>query len=50
MLFISSYLVIPDVLERVRHDCDAHVDQIGRRNLEHLLGELLAILVDLLKE
>uniref|UniRef100_A0A2M4DLA0 Putative secreted protein n=1 Tax=Anopheles darlingi TaxID=43151 RepID=A0A2M4DLA0_ANODA len=44
----AAYLFIADILQRVGYYRYAHVDQIGRGNFEHLLGELLAILVDLL--
>ena len=39
----SSYL------ECVWNDGDAHVDEVWRGNFEHLLGELLPVLVDLLE-
>lgn len=45
---VSAYLLIADILQRVGHDGNAHVDQVGRSDLEHLFRELLAILVDLL--
>lgn len=43
-----TYLFIADILDRVRDDSDAHVDQIGRSDLKHPFAELLAVLVDLL--
>lgn len=43
-----TYLLIADVLQRVGHHRDAHVDQVGRGDFEHLLGELLPVLVDFL--
>jgi hypothetical protein len=43
------YLLVADVLERVRDDADAHVDEVGRRHLKHRLRELLAVLIDLLQ-
>lgn len=39
-----------DVLERVADHADAHVDQVRGGHLEHLLGELLTVLVDLLQQ
>ena len=46
---VWGYLVIVNILERVADHTDAHVDQVGRRHLEDLLRELLAVLVDLLQ-
>lgn len=37
-----------DVFQGVADNTDSHVDQVGRSHLEHVLGELLTILVDLL--
>lgn len=45
---MCSYLIIMDVFQSVANDTDSHVDKIGRGHLEHLLGELLTVLVDLL--
>lgn len=44
----SEYLIVMDVFQSVADHADSHVDQIGRGHLEHLLGELLTVLVDLL--
>ena len=44
-----SHLFIPDVLQGVGDDGDAHVNQVRRRHLEHLLRKLFPVLVDLLK-
>lgn len=44
----SEYLIVMDVFQSVADHTDSHVDQIGRGHLEHLLGELLTVLVDLL--
>jgi len=41
-------VLVIDVLDGVRHHRDAHVAQIPRRDVEHRLGKLLAVLVDLL--
>ncbi len=43
-------LLVPDVLERVGDDGDAHVHQVAARYLEHLLRELLPVLVDFLQD
>ncbi len=43
-------LLVPDVLERVGDDGDAHVHQVAARHLEHLLRELLPVLVDFLEQ
>ena len=45
----TAHLVVPDVFERVGDDGDAHVDQVRRGHLEHLLRKLLPVLVDFLK-
>ena len=45
-----SHLVVVDVLQGVADHADAHVYQVRRRHLEHLLRELLPVLVDLLQE
>lgn len=45
---VHNYLFVADIFECVRDNGDAHVDEVGRRHFEHLLAELLAILVDLL--
>lgn len=37
-----------DVFQSVADHTNSHVDQIRRGHLEHLLGELLTVLVDLL--
>lgn len=42
-------LVIVNIFECVADHTDAHVDEVGWSHLEHLLGELLAVFVDLLK-
>ncbi len=39
-----------DIFERVADHADAHVDQVRGSHLEHLLGELLSVLVDLLQD
>ena len=49
-LYNISYFFVANVFESVGDDGDAHVDQVGGGHLEDLLGELLAILVDFLKE
>lgn len=38
-----------NVFERVADHADAHVDQVRGGHLEHLLRELLTVLVDLLQ-
>ena len=38
-----------NIFERVADDTDPHVDQIRGGHLEDLLGELLTVLVDLLR-
>lgn len=43
-------LLVVDVLQSVADHADAHVDQVGRGHLEHLLRELLPVLVDFLRE
>lgn len=42
-------LVVVHVLQSVADHADAHVDQIGRSHLEHLLWELLPVFVDFLR-
>lgn len=42
-------LIIVNVFECVADHTDAHVDKVGRSHLEHLLGKLLSVFVDLLK-
>ncbi len=42
-------LVIVNVFECVADHADAHVDKVRRSHLEHLLGKLLSVFVDLLK-
>lgn len=44
-----TYHIVAHVLEGVADDGDAHVDQVRRRHLEHLLRKLFPVLVDLLK-
>ena len=48
-MYVFSYFVVPNVLERVGDHRDSHVDQVGGGNLKDLLGELFAVLVDFLK-
>lgn len=45
---IRQYLIVMDVFQSVADHTNSHVDQIGRGHLEHLLGELLTVLVDFL--
>lgn len=45
---VPTHLLVANVLQRVRHHGNTHIDQIRGGHLEHLLAELLAILVDLL--
>lgn len=47
---IATDLVVMHVFERVADHADAHVEQVRRRHFENLLGELLAVLVDLLRK
>ena len=42
-------LLVPNIFEGVGDDGNPHVDEIAAGNLEHLLGELLPVLVDLLE-
>lgn len=44
----NTNLIIVDVFQGVADHTDAHVDQVRGGHLEHLLRELLTILVDLL--
>lgn len=46
--FDRKYLIIMNIFQGVADHANAHVDQIGGGHLEDLLGELLAVLVDLL--
>ncbi len=48
--FLEAYLIIPDVLESVADYADAHVHQVGRGHLKHILGKLLAVLVNFLQK
>lgn len=45
---LQETLVVAQVLDGVRDDHEAHVQQVGRGHFEDLLRELLAVLVDLL--
>jgi len=47
-MWVCSHLFVSDILERVRHDGDAHVNQIGGGHFEDLLAELLAVFVNFL--
>lgn len=43
-------LFVADILERVGHDGDSHVDKVRRGNFKYLSAELLTILVDFLQK